>query len=46
MEKGDKTFATENQAINANANRSETFEIDKNGCDERKKEMQMWHEWN
>ena len=41
MEKGDKKVATENQLINANANRCELFEIDKNGCDERKQEMKM-----
>ena len=43
MQKGDKKVATENQSINANGNRCENFEIDKNSCDERKQEMQMRH---
>ena len=37
MKKGDKQVSTENQTIQANLNKFEIFEIDANGCDERKK---------
>ena len=41
MKKGDKQVSTENQTIQANLNKFEIFEIDTNGCDERKKKIQM-----